>query len=82
MYGGGNVGYYCDECWETRVQRRSKMARVLVAVGVLLLVVNILGLLLFRGSFPMPTSVGPVAVVILILGLLVVAGVIAFKNRS
>ena len=80
MYGKmGEVGYYCDECWETRVKKRKNTAVVLVAVGVLVLGANMLGFFAMKGSSPV--SDGPVWIAATIVGLIVVVAIAALKNR-
>jgi hypothetical protein len=80
LYGGaGEVGYYCDECWDTRVKKRRTVAVVLVAVGVLLLALNLLGVLVLRGSFSL--SGGPVWIATSVVALLVIMGVAVLMGR-
>ncbi len=79
MYGGGNVGYYCDACWESRVTRGRRAVQIAVGAGVALLALNVLGLLLSRGR--LPAISGPVWVAGTVVILLVVVGIVALKGR-
>jgi hypothetical protein len=80
MYGRvGEVGYYCDACWERQARKRKNMVVVLAAVGILVLGVNMLGFFAVKGS----SSVGdgPAWIAATIVGLLVFVGMAALKNR-
>ena len=81
MYGsrGITIGYYCDACWERMTTRRKTFVGVTVAVGIGLLVLNILGLVVFKGLLPLTTA--PIAIAIVILGLLAAVAAIALKAR-
>jgi hypothetical protein len=81
MYGGRGmtIGYYCDECWERMTGKRKMFAGVVVAVGVGLLALNVLGLVVFRGALSLTRA--PIAIAIVILGLLAAVAAIAFKAR-
>lgn len=76
---GLTIGYYCDACWERMTKQRRGLRGVLVAVGVVLLVVNVLGLLAFQGTIPVRSA--PIAIAIVVLGLLAVVGATAIKRR-
>ena len=80
-YGGRGItiGYYCDACWERMVTRRKRSVTIAVAVGVVLLVANVLGLLLFQGTAP--PRIAPIAIAIVVLGLLVAAAVVALGRK-
>ncbi len=81
-YGGGSVGYYCDECWETKMVRRKRTVGVLLAVGLVLLATNLLGLFVLRrtGSLDVPWS--PIAVIVGILLLVsLLAAVMLRRSR-
>ncbi len=47
MYSN-SVGYYCDDCWETRSKRKKTRAGVLMIVAILLLALNMWGRNLFQ----------------------------------
>jgi hypothetical protein len=81
MYGsrGIPIGYYCDECWQKMTTRRRRFTGVLVAVGVVLLLTNTLGLLVFKGTIPLRTA--PIAVGIVVLGLLAAVAAIMLKRQ-
>jgi hypothetical protein len=83
MYGSRTtpVGYYCDACWEQMTSRKKRFSGVLVAVGVVLLITNILGLYMFKSATNMPLRTAPIAVGIVILGLLVAVASITLKRK-
>ena len=83
MYGSGGItiGYYCDGCWEQMTRRRRNLKGTLIAVGVGLLLLNVLGLLVFQGTVSLPVRTAPIAVAIVILGLLVAVAAVASKRR-
>ena len=81
-FGGSRglmIGYYCDACWERMTRQRRAYRGVLVAVGVVLLLANVLGLLVFRGTMSLQPAW--IAIAIVILGLLAAVAAIAVKRR-
>ena len=83
MYGGGDVGYYCDACWESQVTRRNRAKAVLVAVALLLLILNAVGLVFVRtGGFAVPPRAwiaGSIVVLAVLLALVV--GLVVWIRR-
>jgi hypothetical protein len=80
MYGGGDIGYYCDECWDRRAKRKRSSVGTMVVLGLVLLLANLFGFLVFRqsepGSFQPPwvmISIG-VFVVVLAVVMLITKG--------
>ena len=74
MYGG-DVGYYCDECWEKRVKSRRRLVGVIFALGLVLLVANLVGFLAFRsasGDIGLPWPIISIAVMILLIAMVAV----------
>jgi hypothetical protein len=61
--------------------RRKTFVGVVVAVGIGLLVLNILGLVVFKGLVPLATAPIAIAIAIVILGLLAAVAAIAFRAR-
>jgi hypothetical protein len=59
--------------------RRKTFVGMTVAVGIGLLVLNILGLVVFKGALPLNTAL--IAIAIVILGLLAAVAAIALKAR-
>jgi hypothetical protein len=91
MYGGGgDVGYYCDACWERRGKGRKRLAFIVLALGLVLLGMNLLGVFVARGALPADTDrvagASPLAVSwpmmgVVILILLLVFGFVAMRRR-
>lgn len=52
MYGAGDVGYYCDECWASRTIVRRRLKVVVLGVGLALLVASLVGLLAMDRDMP------------------------------
>ena len=71
MYGGGTVGYYCDECWESQVRAQRRARQALVGIGVVLMLLSIGGLLLMQGGGVLVPSRAYVAGMIVVFAMLV-----------
>ena len=85
MYGAGDVGYYCDACWEAQVVRRRRVRQALVGVGVLLLAMSAVGLLVLRGGLSAVSGGAWVAssliVLAVLVGVVVVIGLALYTTR-
>ncbi len=80
MYGG-DVGYYCDECWEKRVKGRQRRVGVVLALGIVLLAANIAGLFVFEsasGDIEVPWLMISIIVMALLMVIVLAA---VFKRR-
>jgi hypothetical protein len=79
MYGG-DVGYYCDECWEKRATGRQRRVVIVLALGLVLLGANLAGLMAFGSAsdnVDMPWPI--IAVMVMVLLIVMLAAV--FKRR-
>lgn len=83
MYGGGDVGNYCDECWARRLRRRRVGVTVGLALGLILLAAA-LGSFLLLGDAGAARDV-PWVLVTLVVGLVVaglgIAAVVSRRGR-
>lgn len=79
MYGG-DVGYYCDECWEKRVKGRQRRVGVVLFLGIALLAANIAGVFVFR-SASSDMDVPWLAISIAVMALMVIVLAAFFTRR-
>lgn len=83
---GSMVGYFCDECWEKRRQRRGRSMWIVLMVAVFLLAANVAGLFFLKsGTEAVSASEGPVltSIAAIIVGVLVlILLILAAKNRA
>ena len=79
MYGG-NVGYYCDECWEKQVKGRQRRVGMVLFVGIILLAANIAGFFAFESTSG-DIGVPWIAIVIAVMALMVIVLAAVFARR-
>jgi len=79
MYGG-DVGYYCDECWEKRLKGRQRRVGVVLFLGIVLLAANVAGFFAFQstsGGIDVPW----LAISIAVMALMVIVLAAVFTRR-
>ena len=80
MYGGGDIGYYCDECWERRTKKKRSLVSTMVVLGLVLLLANVFGFLVLGRSESV--SFQPPWVMLSIGILVVVLAVVMLVTKS